>query len=67
MQMFVKLQQRSDTEANWELHNPVLLKGEIAFSIDNYNLKIGDGITAWKDLPYYMESLTSDEINALCP
>jgi hypothetical protein len=66
MQITVKLQQRSDIEANWELHNPVLLKGEVAFSIDIYNLKIGDGVTAWKDLPYYMEPLTDDEISALC-
>lgn len=63
----VKLCQRSDIEANWELYNPVLLKGEIAFSADIYNLKIGDGVTAWRDLPYYMESLTDEEIAALCP
>lgn len=62
----VKLCQRSDIEANWELYNPILLKGEIAFSSDIYNLKIGDGVTAWRDLPYYMESLTDEEIAALC-
>ena len=61
-----KLCQRSDTEANWQKHNPVLLKGEIAFSADIYNLKIGDGVKAWRDLPYYMESLNDDEIIALC-
>jgi hypothetical protein len=63
----VKLCQRSDIEANWKLYNPILLKGEIAFSTDIYNLKIGDGVTAWRDLPYYMESLTDEEIAALCP
>ena len=64
--MKVKLCQRSDTEANWQLYNPILLKGEVAFSTDNYNLKIGDGVSHWADLPYYMESLTDDEIAALC-
>ena len=63
---FVRLCQRNDIEANWLKYNPILLKGEVAFSIDIYNLKIGDGVTAWKDLPYYMESLTDDEISALC-
>jgi hypothetical protein len=62
----IKLCQRNDTEANWQLYNPVLLKGEIAFSTDIYNIKIGDGVSAWSDLPYYMESLTDEEINALC-
>lgn len=62
-----KLCQRNDIEANWILHNPVLLKGEVAFSVDIYNLKIGDGVRHWKDLPYYMEPLTDEEINALCP
>ena len=61
-----KLCQRSDTEANWQLYNPILLKGEVAFSTDIYNLKIGDGITAWTDLPYYMEPLSAEEIEALC-
>lgn len=62
----IKLCQRNDIEANWQLYNPILLKGEIAFSTDIYNIKIGDGVSAWSDLPYYMESLTDEEINALC-
>ena len=62
----VRLCQRNDVEANWKASNPVLLAGEIAFSVDVNNLKIGDGKTAWKDLPYYMQPLTDSESLALC-
>lgn len=58
--------QKSDTEANWELYNPVLYKGEIAFSSDTGNFKIGDGINRWRGLPYYMEPLTEKDLEKLC-
>lgn len=46
---------REDTLANWTSHNPVLEKGEPAIVRDGADgewLKIGDGVTAWNDLPY---------------
>lgn len=36
----------------WEKNNPVLAKGEPSFVVDKNALKIGDGITPWKDLEY---------------
>ena len=36
--------------------NPVLASGEPGFAIDENRLKIGDGVTAWNDLPYIGES-----------
>lgn len=47
---------RGDTKENWESKNPVLLKNEMGIELgataaDN-KIKIGDGITAWKDLGY---------------
>lgn len=32
--------------------NPVLLKGEIVYESDTRKHKIGDGVTAWNNLPY---------------
>jgi hypothetical protein len=37
-------------------HNPILKAGEPCFVTDENRLKIGDGVTAWKDLPYVGES-----------
>ena len=43
---------RRGYESAWERNNPVLACGEPGFVIDKNALKIGDGITAWKDLEY---------------
>ena len=46
------MQQRRDTAAQWAAKNPVLLDGELGVVTDNPNsYKIGDGVTAWNDLP----------------
>lgn len=56
------LQQRRDTLANWNSINPVLADAEIGFILDKDETtgkqksslyKIGDGRTAWKDLPLF--------------
>jgi hypothetical protein len=36
----------------WERVNPVLKQGEPGFVVDTNRLKVGDGHTAWNDLPY---------------
>lgn len=49
----VRIKHKYDTEANWSSKNPVLLKGEIAFSSDkNGQFKIGDGTNKWSALNY---------------
>lgn len=37
----------------WEEENTILLDGELAWESDTRRLKVGDGVTAWSDLPYY--------------
>lgn len=52
----VKIQLKTDTVANWQLNeNALLLNGEAAvvqFPDGTSKLKIGDGATVFKDLPY---------------
>jgi hypothetical protein len=36
----------------WTEINPILADGEPGFETDTRKLKIGDGHTPWKDLPY---------------
>lgn len=43
---------RNDTAAAWLAANPVLLLGEIGVETDTRRQKVGDGTTAWNDLPY---------------
>ena len=40
----------SKTEAEWQYQNPILAPGEMGFSTDTRQLKIGDGFTPWKNL-----------------
>ena len=59
--MATKIQIRRDTAANWVAANPVLLESEMGFETDTtiiidsvviYKSKVGNGISAWNDLPY---------------
>ncbi len=48
----VKFQFRRDVAASWSYYNPLLQAGEPGFESDTNQLKIGDGIHRWNDLPY---------------
>lgn len=48
----VRLKHAAKTEAEWKASNPVLLKGEIAYSIDKKQWKTGDGSSHWADIAY---------------
>jgi hypothetical protein len=36
----------------WERNNPILQRGEPGFVLDENQLKVGDGVTPWNELPY---------------
>ena len=50
------LQLKRGTAARWKELNLVLEAGEPGFVLDENRLKIGDGVTAWNNLPYIGES-----------
>lgn len=43
---------RHDTAENWISKNPVLAYGEYGLEDSTFLLKIGDGVTDWRHLPY---------------
>ena len=51
--MAYRFQLRRATSATWKAVNPVLMEGEPGLEINTLKVKYGDGITAWKDLPYW--------------
>lgn len=59
----VRLVSLSDTKENWELNDPVLLKGEQGIEFDGANtrIKIGDGTSTWTELPYTGGSSTTSD------
>ena len=44
---------RIDTSENWAAANPVLYKGERGIDSTAGKEKVGDGVTAWNDLPWF--------------
>lgn len=47
-----RFQHAAKTEAEWKSANPVLLKGELAYSTDKKQWKTGDGSSKWADITY---------------
>ena len=55
--MATRIKLRRDTASNWTTTNPILAIGEPGWETDTRKIKLGDGTTAWRDLPY---SITGD-------
>ena len=70
--MKARIVHKHDIEANWlKAANFIPMKGEIiVYDIDkNYNyerIKIGDGETAVSSLPFSVEAISNDIIDAIC-
>ena len=67
-----RIQIRRDISTAWltaqtqRPDEPLLFQGEIAWEIDSNQIKIGDGINKWQDLPYFSTSgLPSDSLGYL--
>ena len=46
---------RRGTPGEWATKNPVLMDGEQGLELITGHYKIGDGLTRWNDLPYYLD------------
>jgi len=45
-----------DTAANLAATNPIIGSGKAGIEIDTNQYKLGDGNTAWNDLPYVVRN-----------
>lgn len=52
--MFRTIQLRRGAATRWFTNNPVLADGEPGYEKNTGRFKIGDGSTAWNDLPYFV-------------
>jgi hypothetical protein len=55
------LLQHAYTEAEWSAANPVLMDRETGWTTDTRRVKLGDGLTAWNDLPYAIDPGTGTQ------
>lgn len=49
------IQNRRATKTQWAAANPVLAAGEIGYEIDTNKVKVGNGLTPWGDLSYFID------------
>jgi hypothetical protein len=48
-----RIQIRRGSAAFWDSENPVLHPGEPGYETDTKKLKIGDGVSHWRELAYF--------------
>jgi Major tropism determinant N-terminal domain len=53
-------QLRRDTANRWEEVNPVLALAEPGYETNTGFMKVGDGVTPWKQLPYFVPDNEDD-------
>lgn len=58
----IRMIQRRDTEVNWNSANPILEAGEFGYNTSNGKIKLGDGVTPWNALPYFVGSNGDDVV-----
>lgn len=51
--MATRMQQRRGLSTQWAEFDPVLRPGEFGWESDTNNVKIGDGVKPWSELPYF--------------
>jgi len=60
---YARIKVRGDERANWESNNPILLEREIGLTIDAEEIKVGDGVNSWLDLPNWITKNFNDLTN----
>jgi hypothetical protein len=51
--MGARIQIRRGSATFWDDENPILFPGEPGYEKNTRRMKIGDGVTPWRDLPYF--------------
>lgn len=46
---------RRGTAQDWAVRNPRLMEGEIGYELGTNKYKIGDGVSRWNDLEYFID------------
>ena len=52
---------RRDTPSEWLRHNPVLKEGEPGYERGTGKMKVGDGVTPWSELDYFVVDIPTTE------
>lgn len=61
--MAVNIQMRRDIAVTWAAINPILAQGEIGVELDTSKAKLGDGLTHWNSLGYFIGGIDAADLN----
>lgn len=59
------IKHRRGTTLEWETKNPILKEGEFGVDLDTNQFKLGDGVSHWKELPYFLNKKGLEDIGGL--
>ena len=62
-----RIRVRRGSEFEWTEDNPILASGELGYSTDTKKLKVGDGATRWRLLPYLLDGYAKFEVSEVQP
>lgn len=66
-----RVQQKTDTLANWMANDNIVLAGEQAFVVNDdgtpLNFKIGDGTKPFRDLPNWIDFSNAQRVSSVAP
>lgn len=66
-----RVQQKTDTLANWMANDNIILAGEQAFVVNDdgtpLNFKIGDGTKPFRDLPNWIDFSNAQRVSSVAP
>lgn len=56
------IKHRRDTAADWVTKNPILSAGELGYEMDTGKFKMGNGVSRWLTMTYYLPELAIIEL-----
>ncbi|ADD80892.1 tail fiber protein [Rhodococcus phage ReqiPepy6] len=59
------IKNRRASKSQWAARNSVLATGEMGVEIDTNKFKIGNGVSAWNDLPYFVDETAINNKSSL--
>ena len=59
------IKHRRGTTAQWESRNPILKDAEFGVDLDTGKFKVGNGVSRWLDLPYFVNEEDLEELEGI--
>lgn len=62
MSVLIELKVRRDSAANWDGSSQILAAGEVGYDTSNHQIRVGNGISLWSQLPIVSTGINNSSI-----